>query len=282
MCMVWLVWLWFDATHSTIAPISHLVSTPLRKLPELPDANTSPRKSRRIDRQFGPRGHRRGSSELTDRAVPCPRPNTAARTTTGPSAAQRTIAYANASHRVPAGPVTASAIRRATGRGRVAGPFSPHAVRSGFPGSFVSAHTKTREPVPPVVPPGANARVEPECPPGETGRRSRIVCCKTRPADPTATPAGLSHGRTAKRLRRTPLRPGASVSATIFDQVWAIAQDQFVAAWDAATTLDEAAASIRVLAAGPTPRWAVMARASALRKEGVPLKRLPTGQRPAA
>ena len=72
------------------------------------------------------------------------------------------------------------------------------------------------------------------------------------------------------------------MTATVYDQVWAVPQAQFVAAWAAAATLDEAAAAIRVLAAGPTPRWAVMARAAALRKEGVPLKPLPNGQRPAA
>ncbi len=72
------------------------------------------------------------------------------------------------------------------------------------------------------------------------------------------------------------------MTATVYDQVWAIPQDQFVAAWDAATTLDEAAAAIRTLAGGPVPRWAAMARASALRKEGVPLKPLPTATRPTA
>ena len=68
----------------------------------------------------------------------------------------------------------------------------------------------------------------------------------------------------------------------IGDRVWDVPQDQFVAAWEAATTLDEAAGAIRTLAGGAVPRWAAMARASALRKEGVVLKPLPTSQRPAA
>ena len=73
-----------------------------------------------------------------------------------------------------------------------------------------------------------------------------------------------------------------TVTATVYDRVWDVPQDQFVAAWSAAATLDEAAAAIRTLAGGPVPRWAAMARAAALRKEGVSLKPLPTGARPAA
>lgn len=71
------------------------------------------------------------------------------------------------------------------------------------------------------------------------------------------------------------------MKATVGDRVWDVPQDQFVAAWNAAATLDEAAAAIRALVGGPAPRWAVMARASALRADGVPLKPLPTGARPA-
>jgi len=67
---------------------------------------------------------------------------------------------------------------------------------------------------------------------------------------------------------------------TIGDRVWEVPQDRFIAAWSAAATLDEAAA-IRVLAGGPVPRWAAMARASALRAEGVKLKPLPSGAKPA-
>ena len=72
------------------------------------------------------------------------------------------------------------------------------------------------------------------------------------------------------------------MTPTLGDRVWDVPQDQFVAAWNAAATLDGAAAAIRTLAGGPVPRWAAMARASALRKEGVTLKPLPTSQRPAA
>ena len=78
------------------------------------------------------------------------------------------------------------------------------------------------------------------------------------------------------------LTGGATVTTTIGDRVWDVPQDQFVAAWNSAATLDEAAAAIRVLAGGPVPRWAAMARASALRKEGVSLKLLTPAIRPAA
>ena len=58
------------------------------------------------------------------------------------------------------------------------------------------------------------------------------------------------------------------------DRVWQVPQTRFVAAWNAAESLDEAAAAVRALAGGTVPRWAVMARAAELRKEGVPLKPL--------
>jgi hypothetical protein len=72
------------------------------------------------------------------------------------------------------------------------------------------------------------------------------------------------------------------VNATVGDRVWDIPQDQFVAAWNGAATLDEAAGAVRALAGGPIPRWAVMARAGALRKDGVELKPLSAGGRPVA
>ena len=72
------------------------------------------------------------------------------------------------------------------------------------------------------------------------------------------------------------------MTTTIGDRVWEVPQDLFVVAWNAAATLDEAAAAIRTLAGGHVPRWAAMARASAIRKEGVALKPLPTGVRPLA
>jgi hypothetical protein len=62
------------------------------------------------------------------------------------------------------------------------------------------------------------------------------------------------------------------------DRVLQMPRDQFVAAWNASATLDEAAARIRILVGGAAPRWAVLARALALRKEGAELKPLPTNR----
>ncbi len=72
------------------------------------------------------------------------------------------------------------------------------------------------------------------------------------------------------------------MTATVGDKVWDVPQAQFVAAWNAAATLDEAAVAVRALAGGPAPRWAVMARAGELRKAGVALRPLPAGTRPLA
>jgi len=63
-------------------------------------------------------------------------------------------------------------------------------------------------------------------------------------------------------------------------RVWTVPVEQFVAAWNAASTLDEAARAIREKADGPTPRWAVIARAGVLRKDGILLKVLPTAASP--
>jgi hypothetical protein len=60
------------------------------------------------------------------------------------------------------------------------------------------------------------------------------------------------------------------------DRVWQVPQEQFVAAWNQAGSLDEAAARVKELAQGNVPRWAVMARAMELRKDGIELKPLPT------
>ncbi len=62
------------------------------------------------------------------------------------------------------------------------------------------------------------------------------------------------------------------------DRVWDVPPDQFVAAWNAAVTLDDAAARVRELAGGPAPRWAVLARAMELRKDGLALKPLPSNR----
>ena len=58
------------------------------------------------------------------------------------------------------------------------------------------------------------------------------------------------------------------------DRAWQVPQDEFVKAWNAAKSLDEATARIKELARGNVPRWAVMARAMELRKDGVALKEL--------
>ena len=57
------------------------------------------------------------------------------------------------------------------------------------------------------------------------------------------------------------------------DKVWQVPQEQFVAAWNAANTLDEAATKVREMVGGAAPRWALMARAGSLRQSGVELKR---------
>jgi hypothetical protein len=57
------------------------------------------------------------------------------------------------------------------------------------------------------------------------------------------------------------------------DRAWQVPQDQFIAAWNGAASLDEAVAS-KELAHGNVPRWAVMARAMELRRDGFELKPL--------
>jgi hypothetical protein len=58
------------------------------------------------------------------------------------------------------------------------------------------------------------------------------------------------------------------------DRAWQVSQDEFVRAWNAAQSLDEAAARVKELAGGNVPRWAVMARAMELRRDGVAMKDL--------
>jgi hypothetical protein len=71
------------------------------------------------------------------------------------------------------------------------------------------------------------------------------------------------------------------MTATVGNRIWHVPRDQFVAIWNSAAALDDAASAVRALAGGPVPRWAVMARAAALRKEGVSLKILTAaGQQP--
>lgn len=58
----------------------------------------------------------------------------------------------------------------------------------------------------------------------------------------------------------------------MYDRAWQVPQDQFVTAWNASESLDDAAARIKELAGGHVPRWTVLARANSLRKEGVGIK----------
>ncbi|QDU20647.1 hypothetical protein [Urbifossiella limnaea] len=63
------------------------------------------------------------------------------------------------------------------------------------------------------------------------------------------------------------------------DRAWQVPEEAFVAAWNGAGSLDEAVQRVRELVGGKNvPRWAVLARATALRKAGKSMKDL----RPAA
>jgi len=55
-------------------------------------------------------------------------------------------------------------------------------------------------------------------------------------------------------------------------RTWAVPAEQFVAAWNGSGSLDQAVLAIRAVAGGPTPRWALMARAAELRREGFTLR----------
>jgi hypothetical protein len=56
------------------------------------------------------------------------------------------------------------------------------------------------------------------------------------------------------------------------DSVWQVPKDCFVAVWNAAASLDEVSRRVGELAGGRVPRWAVLARAAMIRKQGVHLK----------
>ena len=62
------------------------------------------------------------------------------------------------------------------------------------------------------------------------------------------------------------------MSKTIGQLVWEVSKEKFAEVWNAAASLDEAAARIRELVNGPAPRWALMARAAELRQLGLTLK----------
>jgi hypothetical protein len=55
------------------------------------------------------------------------------------------------------------------------------------------------------------------------------------------------------------------------DKLAVLSQDQFAAIWNSGRTLDDVVAKIRHLL-GPVPRWAVLARALADRREGSELE----------
>ena len=58
------------------------------------------------------------------------------------------------------------------------------------------------------------------------------------------------------------------------DRAWQVPQDDFVGAWNGAATLAEVVERVKELVGGNVPKWAVMARAVAIRKGGVELKPL--------
>lgn len=58
------------------------------------------------------------------------------------------------------------------------------------------------------------------------------------------------------------------------DRVWQVPRELFLAAWNGAATLQDATARLQQLAGVRVPGWAMMARSSALRKEGVEMKAL--------
>ena len=62
------------------------------------------------------------------------------------------------------------------------------------------------------------------------------------------------------------------------DRVWQIPQEQFVTAWNAASSIVDVVSRVKELAGGGVPKWAVMARAVALRKGGVELRQLPAAE----
>ena len=59
------------------------------------------------------------------------------------------------------------------------------------------------------------------------------------------------------------------------DRVSGIPQDEFVAAWNAATSMVDVVRRMKEIAGGAVPRWAVTVRAVALRKGGIELRQLP-------
>jgi hypothetical protein len=65
------------------------------------------------------------------------------------------------------------------------------------------------------------------------------------------------------------------MEAGMTERVDAVPTDEFVTIWNAAWSLDDVVAGVQDRV-GPVPRWAVLARAAALRQEGAELKRFTT------
>src|SRR5439155_16640739 len=112
------------------------------------------------------------------------------------------------------------------------------------------------------------------------GRRVGAARPHPRPAGPGRDPG--AHGRPPPRGgRRGPaVRLAAAAAArdpgrglivgggAMGDRVWGIPQDEFVAAWNAATSMVDVVRRMKEIAGGAVPRWAVTVRAVALRKGG--------------
>lgn len=64
------------------------------------------------------------------------------------------------------------------------------------------------------------------------------------------------------------------------DRVWQVPQEQFVEAWNGGGSLAKVVERVKELAGGNVPKWAVMARATALRKGGVEMQSLPAARTP--
>ncbi|VTS00581.1 unnamed protein product [Gemmata massiliana] len=58
------------------------------------------------------------------------------------------------------------------------------------------------------------------------------------------------------------------------EKVWQVPREEFIALWNAAGSLDEVAAQILARVGPRAPRWAVIARAAELRRDGATLRAL--------
>lgn len=61
---------------------------------------------------------------------------------------------------------------------------------------------------------------------------------------------------------------------TMGERVWDVPAERFLEVWNTSDSLDAVASALRALTGGAVPRWSVMARAAALRKDGHILKQL--------